>query len=163
MRDSYTTVSILVDADRNLLAYSRADNNSFFVNSNAVNPTRTWYGFVFSENALFHAMCSTVALCAWKYSGLDTKPDMLYHQGQTLRKINQWLHSMDTAPLDLLVATICTMTSFEVSNALHSSQNLRFVIRNSPKQYECSWNLTRCSLVRNTEEPFTIPDCLHRP
>jgi hypothetical protein len=88
------------------------------VNSNAVNPTRTWYGFVFSENALFHAMCSTVALCAWKYSGLDTKPDMLYHQGQTLRKINNWLHAMDTAPLDLLIATICTMTSFEVSNAL---------------------------------------------
>lgn len=90
------------------------DKNHFHVNSNAVNPTRTWYNFVLSESALFHAMLSTVAMVAWKYSGVDTQPDMLYHHGQTLRKINHWLQALDAAPLDLVMAAICIMTSFEV-------------------------------------------------
>lgn len=61
-------------------------------------------------------MLATVAMVAWKYNGLDTKPDMLYHHGQTLRKINHWLQALDTAPMDLLIATVGTMTSFEVSS-----------------------------------------------
>jgi len=108
------------------------DNNNFYVNSDAVNPTRTWYKFVLSESALFHAMLSTVAMVAWKYSGTDTKPDMLYHHGQTLRKINNWLQALDAAPLDLVVATVCIMTSFEVGRIVFMPRISSLTLSYSP-------------------------------
>ena len=67
-------------------------------------------------------MLSTVALYAWKYSGLDTKPDMLYHHGQTLRKLNTWLYALETAPLDRVIAAVCTAASFEVCEPAFESQ-----------------------------------------
>lgn len=69
-------------------------------------------------------MLSAVALVAWKYNGLDTKPDMLYHHGQTLRKLNVWFHSLEAAPLDLVIATVCTAASFEVCERSVESQSL---------------------------------------
>jgi len=90
------------------------DNSHCQVTSNAVNPTRTWYEFLASHNALFHALLSTVAMCAWKFAGFDTKPDMLYHYNQTLRKISYWLQSLESAPLEQVIAAICVITSSEV-------------------------------------------------
>ena len=97
-----------------------------------MNPTRTWYNFVLSESALFHAMLSTVAMVAWRYSGIGTKPDMLYHHGQALRKINNWLQALDTAPLDLVVATICILTSFEVGRIVFKPRISSLTLSYSP-------------------------------
>jgi hypothetical protein len=69
-------------------------------------------------------MLSAVAYFAWKYNGLDTKPDMLYHHGQTLRKLNVWLHALEVAQLDLVIAAVCTVASFEVCDHTFESQSL---------------------------------------
>lgn len=71
-------------------------------------------------------MLSTVALFAWKYNGLDTKPDMLYHHGHALRKLNVWLHALEAAPLDLVIAAVCTAASFEVCERVFESQSFDF-------------------------------------
>jgi len=69
-------------------------------------------------------MLSAVAYFAWKYNGLDTQPDMLYHHGQTLRKLKVWLHALEVSQLDLVIAAVCTVTSFEVCDRVFESRPL---------------------------------------